>query len=166
MSSVLKTSTMKSPPLVVCVAGSLFGGCVSAAICSGPGSAALSLGCGGAGIAFAADGAASAAALARLAPLRKSRRATSGELLRRFMDCSERLHPSQNGAAHIRFVGAKSRAAPQGRQGSTRYGFRLIRSAVVRRRRGGLHPAAERLGGAHAFPQNSKIFLPQPAQSI
>src|SRR5262249_37963978 len=101
MSSVLKTSTMKSPPLVVCVAGSLFGGCVSAAICRGPGSAALSLGCGGAGIAFAAVGAASAAALARLAPLRKLRRATSGGLLRRFMDSSERLHPSQNGAAHV-----------------------------------------------------------------
>src|SRR5436190_3000203 len=84
---------MKSPPLVVCVAGSLFGGCVSAAICSGPGSVALSLGCGGAGIAFAAVGAASAAAPATLAPLRKLRRATSGELLRRFMGSSERLHP-------------------------------------------------------------------------
>src|SRR5262249_49836343 len=60
---------MKSPPLVVCVAGSLFGGCVSAAICSGPGSAALSLGCGGAGIAFPAGGAGGRAALARLPPL-------------------------------------------------------------------------------------------------
>src|SRR5262249_46305763 len=68
ISSVLKTSTMKSPPLVVCVAGSLFGGCVSAAICSGPGSAALSLRCGGAGIAFAAGGAAGAGAAAGAAP--------------------------------------------------------------------------------------------------
>src|SRR5207247_4835966 len=111
---------MKSPPLVVCVAGSLFGGCVSAAICSGPGSVALSLGCGGAGIAFAAVGAASAAAPATLAPLRKLRRATSGELLRRFMDSSERLHPSKNGAAHIWFVGYKSRDAPETSQGRVR----------------------------------------------
>ena len=41
MSSVLNTSTMKSPPLEVCVTGSFGGGCVSRAAISGPGTAAL-----------------------------------------------------------------------------------------------------------------------------
>src|SRR5207302_6061693 len=81
MSSVLSTSTMKSPPLEVCVAGSFDGARVSAAICLGPGTAALRLGRGAATCALAATGV-SAAAPTRLAPLRKLRRATSGEFRR------------------------------------------------------------------------------------
>src|SRR5271169_5749862 len=72
---------MKSPPADVCVTGSRTGGSVSAAICLGPGTAALRLGRGAATCAVAAAGV-SAAAPTRLAPLRKLRRATSGEFLR------------------------------------------------------------------------------------
>src|ERR1700730_10731196 len=81
MSSVLSTSTMKSPPDEVCVTGSFAGASVSTAICLGPGTAALRLGRGAATCALAATGV-SAAAPTRLAPLRKLRRATSGEFRR------------------------------------------------------------------------------------
>src|SRR6266849_6317063 len=72
---------MKSPPAELCVTGSLTGGSVSAASCMGPGTAALRLGRGAATCALAAAGV-SAAAPTRLAPLRKLRRATSGEFRR------------------------------------------------------------------------------------
>src|SRR5262245_18396114 len=78
MSSVLKTSTMKSPPLVVWLTGSLTGGWVSSAIWRDAGAADL-FGFGAAGSASAVVGAAIAAALASVAPLRKLRRAMSDE---------------------------------------------------------------------------------------
>src|SRR5260370_41372615 len=97
MSSVLSTSTMKSPPLEVCVTGAFDGGSVSAAICLGPGAAALRLGRGAATCALAATGV-SAAAPTRLAPLRKLRRATSGEF-RRFGMGALRAVASDSGVA-------------------------------------------------------------------
>src|ERR1700726_4180658 len=63
MSSVLNTSTMKSPPLVVWVCGSFSGGEVSSAVWIGPGAAALRF----------ARGAAS------VAPFRNVRRSGSGD---------------------------------------------------------------------------------------
>src|SRR5262245_46305650 len=84
MSSVLKTSTMNSPPLDVCVAGSFTGDCVSAAIWRGPGREAFSFAGDGTGMAFAAGVAEIAAAPASVAPLRKLRRPIAGELSRRF----------------------------------------------------------------------------------
>src|SRR5260370_20235641 len=82
MSSVLKTSTMKSPPLLVCDTGSFDGGMVSAAASFGPGTAALLRRCSMGEIGtLAAAGAASAAAPASVAPLRKLRRPESGGLL-------------------------------------------------------------------------------------
>src|SRR3974377_366133 len=83
MSSVFNTSTMKSPPLVDCDTGSFGGGMVSTAASLGPGAAALTFARGASetGI-LAATGVVSAAAPASVAPLRKARRAVSGEFLR------------------------------------------------------------------------------------
>src|ERR1700676_2958273 len=104
MSSVLSTSTMKSPPLEVCVTGSFEGASVSAATSLGPGAAALRSGRGAATCALAAEGA-SAAAPTKLAPLRKLRRATSGEF-RRFGMGALRAVASYSGmgSAQIWFV--------------------------------------------------------------
>src|SRR5215468_9968311 len=77
MSSVLSTSTMKSPPLVVWVCGSFSGGEVSNAVWIGPGAAALRLARGAATCAEAATGV-TAAAPAKVAPLRNLRRSGSG----------------------------------------------------------------------------------------
>src|SRR5215469_9149160 len=83
MSSVLNTSTMKSPPLVVWLTGSFDGGIVSAAASLGPGAAAFLLPLGGSdACVLAATGGARAAAPATVAPLRKLRRPASGALLR------------------------------------------------------------------------------------
>jgi hypothetical protein len=82
MSSDRKTSTMKSPPLEDCVTESLVGGWVSTASCAGPGTAAFRLAFGATACAFAAAGV-SAAAPTRPAPLRKLRRPSVGESLRR-----------------------------------------------------------------------------------
>src|ERR1700693_3277787 len=83
MSSVLNTSTMKSPPLVVCEMGSFDGGIVSAAANLGPGTAAFVLFLDGSDICvLAATGVVRAATPASVAPLRKLRRPASGELLR------------------------------------------------------------------------------------
>src|SRR6266571_3453191 len=76
MSRVLSTSTMKSPPLVVCVTGSLGGGIVSATR-SGRGTA-RAIGAGAAGCASASRGV-RAAAPASVAPVRNPRRPTTGE---------------------------------------------------------------------------------------
>src|ERR1700741_834653 len=86
MSSVLSTSTMKSPPLELWLTGSAGGGIASAAAGFGPGTAALARGsCGGDATGLAAAGAVvSAAAPARVAPLRKFRRPLSGALLSLF----------------------------------------------------------------------------------
>src|SRR5215475_6215863 len=80
MSSVLNTSTMKSPPLVVCVTGSFMGGIVSAAASRGPGEAALARGAAAEGALAARAGAVRAAAPAIVAPFKKLRRPESGEL--------------------------------------------------------------------------------------
>src|SRR5262249_36051582 len=83
MSSVLKTSTMKSPPLELWFTGSAGGGIVSAAASFGPGGAALERCSGKPELAvLAATGALSAAAPAMVAPLRKLRREASGAPLR------------------------------------------------------------------------------------
>src|SRR5690242_10463783 len=80
MSSVLNTSTMKSPPLVVCSTGSLIGGIVSAAARRGPGGTALGRAAAANGAVVARAGVARAAAPAIVAPFRKLRRPVSGEL--------------------------------------------------------------------------------------
>src|SRR5262249_45806555 len=125
MSSVLNTSTMKSPPLVVCVTGSFTGGWVSTAICRGPGTAALRLLPGAAGSASAAAGV-SAAALASVAPLRKLRRPMAGEFARdsgrsRFgIGVSSRvlsLAPTRTAAGARLVLSGESRAASVDRQG-------------------------------------------------
>src|SRR3974390_1039182 len=103
MSSVFNTSTMKSPPLVDCDTGSFGGGMVSTEASFGPGTAALTFARGASEIGIlAATGVVSAAAPASVAPLRKARRAVSGELLRFGMvtlqnlrwlpDCSASVH--------------------------------------------------------------------------
>src|ERR1039458_6972757 len=92
MSSVLNTSTMKSPPLVDWETGSFDGGIVSAAASFGPGAATLARGCGTPEIGvLAATGVARAAAPAIVAPLRKLRRPASGELLRFDMVSSRQI---------------------------------------------------------------------------
>ena len=81
MSNVLNTSTMKSPPLEVWLTGSRSGGRVSTAIWIGPGAAAFMAARGAlTGTLTWASAAAgvSAAALARVAPLRNLRRSGSG----------------------------------------------------------------------------------------
>src|SRR5262245_39321554 len=82
MSSVLSTSTMKSPPPVVWVTGSLSGAAVSSAVWIGPGGSALTLArdaaSGAAPWGLAAAGGTAAAAPARVAPLRNLRRSGSG----------------------------------------------------------------------------------------
>src|SRR5262245_44824397 len=76
MSSVVSTSTMKSPPLVDWLTGPFDGGIVS-------GAAACLLPLGGSvACVLAATGGARAAAPASVAPLRKLRRPVSGALLR------------------------------------------------------------------------------------
>src|SRR3984893_12562468 len=84
MSSVLNTSTMKSPPLEVWVAVSGVGGMVSAAASCGPGGSAFdrSAGMPAIGVLAAAGRVASAAAPASVAPFRKLRRAGSVDELR------------------------------------------------------------------------------------
>src|SRR5690348_8808398 len=78
MSSVLMTSTMKSPPLEVWLTGSLLGGWVSTATCRGPGGSALISARGAATCAWEAAGAVSvAAAPTSVALLRKLRRLES-----------------------------------------------------------------------------------------
>src|SRR5215831_15590064 len=83
MSSAFITSTMKSPPLVLCVTGSFSGALVSTAIWRGPGGSALRLARGAATCARDATGAASVAAPAMPAPLRKLRRLASSDDERR-----------------------------------------------------------------------------------
>src|SRR6266478_2371916 len=79
MSSVLSTSTMKSPPLVVWVCGSFSGEEVSSAAWIGPGATALSCARGAAPWAAAATGGVTAAAApASVTPLRNLRRSGSG----------------------------------------------------------------------------------------
>src|SRR3954454_17202920 len=80
MSSVLKTSTMNSPPLDDCVTLSMVGGWVSAASCAALGAAALRFALGAVACACAAAGV-SAAAPTRPAPFKKLRRASVGESL-------------------------------------------------------------------------------------
>src|SRR3984893_15617064 len=88
MSSVLNTSTMKSPPLEVWVAVSGVGGMVSAAASCGPGGSAFdrSAGMPAIGVLAAAGRVASAAAPASVAPFRKLRRAGSVVELRFWHD--------------------------------------------------------------------------------
>src|SRR5215470_3337989 len=116
MSSVLKTSTMKSPPLLVCVTGSLEGGMVSAAASFGPGAAALALRgvLGEIGV-LAATGVVSAAAPASVAPLRKLRRPESGALLRFGMISSRGSASGLHGSAQVE-LNAESRLASSLRQ--------------------------------------------------
>src|SRR4051794_16493791 len=77
MSSVLNTSTMKSPPLDDCVAGSLTGACVSTAICRGPGPGAFNF--FAAGTVASAGATVIAAVPASAAPFKKLRRPIARE---------------------------------------------------------------------------------------
>src|SRR5262245_10478466 len=80
MSSAFITSTMKSPPLELCVTGSLSGALVSTAIWRGPGGSALRVARGAVACALATTGAARvAAAPARVAPFKKFRRLESSD---------------------------------------------------------------------------------------
>src|SRR5690348_400978 len=116
MSKVLNTSTMKSPPLVVCVAGSLIGGIVSAAARRGPGGAALARGAAANGAVVARTGVASAAAPAIVAPFKKLRRPESGEL--RLAIISSRGSRTALAAPHVRHSVGKSLPGFAARQGN------------------------------------------------
>src|SRR5262249_49719111 len=83
MSSAFITSTMKSPPLELCVTGSFSGALVSTAIWRGPGGSALRSARGAATCACAATGDARVAAPASPAPFRKLRRLASSDDERR-----------------------------------------------------------------------------------
>src|SRR5450759_3685289 len=119
MSSVLNTSTMKSPPLVVCEMGSFDGGIVSAAANLGPGTAAFVLALAGSDICVLAEtGVARVAAPASVAPLRKLRRPVSGELLRFDMVPSREAASDAKTAPHRFYLFCNCRALFKARQDS------------------------------------------------
>src|SRR5450755_892163 len=119
MSSVLNTSTMKPPPLVVCEMGSFDGGVVSAAASLGPGTAAFVLSLDGSNICvLAATGVARAAAPASVAPLRKLRRPASGELLCFDMVPSREAVSDDITAPHRLYLFCNCRALFKARQDS------------------------------------------------
>src|SRR5471030_2043561 len=131
MSSVLSTSTMKSPPLVLCVTGSVDGGMVSAAASRGPGAAALLLTLGGSTLCvLAATGVARAAAPAIVAPLRKLRRPASGAWLRLVIVPSREAAPVAVMAPHRVNLSCKCRAAIGARQDTVRRSNRPTRRAA------------------------------------
>src|SRR5665811_2450353 len=121
MSSVLNTSTMKSPPLVVCEMGSFDGGIVSAAANLGPGTAAFVLPLDGSDICvLATTGVVRAAAPASVAPLRKLRRPASGELLRFDMVPSRAGVSDAATAPHRLDLSCNCRAVSEARQDNDR----------------------------------------------
>src|SRR5450759_413609 len=121
MSSVLNTSTMKSPPLVVCEMGSFDGGIVSAAANLGPVTSAFVLPLDGSDICvLAATGVVRAAAPASVAPLRKLRRPASGELLRFDMVPSREAVSDAITAPHRLYLSCNCRAVCWARQGNDR----------------------------------------------
>src|SRR5262245_32025026 len=130
MSSVLNTSTMKSPPLDVCVTGSLDGGMVSTAASRGPGAAALRFArvvAASSGLAFA--GAASAAAPTTVAPFRKMRRLESNPR-RRFDMVSSRETPRQ---LRVEFLFFEVRAGVPRRQDERRNTLPAMAAVLCRR---------------------------------